>query len=198
MKALLILAQLTALIYLPAIMMPCEVRAQELAVKTNLFYAATTTPNLGLESRLSNQWTLGLDVGLNPFSYSENKKLKHLLVSPQARYWFGESFVDHFVGFNLAYIHYNVGNIDFPLGLYSGVKNERRQGDAVAIGASWGHSWIFSPHWGVEVEAGLDLGYMWYKGYDPPRCGTYRGKGDGLLLMPRIALNIVYHVKTRK
>ena len=177
---------------------PLGTKAQHLAIKTNTLYAATTTPNLGLEARLAEQWTAGVNIGLNPFSFSDNKKLKHFLIMPQARYWLDESFFGHFIGFNAAYMHYNVSNIDFPLGLYPGVDNERRQGDAIAAGASWGHTWLLSPRWSIEVEAGIDLGYTWFKAYDYQRCGTLRGKDNELFLMPRLALNFCYHGKIKK
>lgn len=171
-----------------------SVRAQQLAVKTNLLYAATTTPNLGLELRLSNKWTAGISAGFNPFTFSENKKLKHFLVSPEARYWLCDAFSGHFIGMNAVYSHYNVGNIDFPFGLYSSVKDERRQGDMAAIGASWGYSWILSPRWSVEVEAGADVGYTWYKAYGCAHCASFVGKDNKLFVMPRLGVNIVFNI----
>lgn len=170
-------------------------RAQGLALKSNILYDATTTPNAGIELRLSNKWTAGMNIALNPWTFSDNKKLKHLLVSPQVRYWLCESFSGHFFGANLAYVHYNVSDIKFPLSLYSGVDGERRQGDLAAIGASYGYSWILSPHWSLEAEAGLDLGYAWSDCYDSRKCGTYRGPDNKFLVLPRLAVNIVYIIK---
>ena len=171
------------------------IRAQGLALKSNILYDATTTPNAGIELRLSNKWTAGMNMALNPWTFSDNKKLKHLLVSPQVRYWLCESFSGHFFGANLAYVHYNVSDIKFPLSLYSGVDGERRQGDLAAIGASYGYSWILSPRWSLEAEAGLDLGYAWSDCYDSRKCGTYRGPDNKFLVLPRLAVNIVYIIK---
>ena len=67
-------------------------KAQNIAVKNNILYDASTTPNFGIELRLSNKWTAGINVALNPWSFSDNKKLKHLLVAPQLRYWLCASF----------------------------------------------------------------------------------------------------------
>lgn len=167
-------------------------KAQNVAVKNNILYDASTTPNFGIELRLSNKWTAGINVGLNPWTFSDNKKLKHLLVAPQLRYWLCESFSGHYFGANIAYVHYNVSDIKFPFGLYSGVDGERRQGDLAAIGASYGYSWILSPHWSLEAEAGLDLGYTWSDRYDSHKCGTYRGSDNKFLVLPKLALNIVY------
>ena len=172
-------------------------KAQNIAVKNNILYDASTTPNFGIELRLSNKWTAGINVALNPWTFSDNKKLKHLLVAPQLRYWLCESFSGHYFGANIAYVHYNVSDIKFPFGLYGGVDGERRQGDLAAIGASYGYSWILSPHWSLEAEAGLDLGYTWSDRYDSPKCGTYLGSDNKFLVLPKLALNIVYIIKTK-
>ena len=171
------------------------IRAQGLALKSNILYDATTTPNAGIELRLSNKWTAGMNMALNPWTFSDNKELKHLLVSPQVRYWLCESFSGHFFGANLAYVHYNVSDIKFPLSLYSGVDGERRQGDLAAIGASYGYSWILSPRWSLEAEAGLDLGYARSDCYDSPKCGTYLGPDNKFLVLPKLSLNIVYIIR---
>lgn len=51
--------------------------AQDMAVKTNLLYDATTTFNLGAEFCLAPKWTLDLSANYNPFTFSDNKKWKH-------------------------------------------------------------------------------------------------------------------------
>lgn len=60
--------------------------AQKVAVKTNLLYDATSTINLGTEFGLSPKWTLDVSANYNPWTYSNNKKWKHWLVQPEARY----------------------------------------------------------------------------------------------------------------
>lgn len=62
--------------------------AQKAAIKTNLLYDATTTFNLGAEFALSPKWTLDVSGNYNPWTFSNNKKWKHWLVQPEARYWF--------------------------------------------------------------------------------------------------------------
>lgn len=52
-----------------------EACAQDVAVKTNLLYWATTTPNLGMEIGLGKQTTLDIVGGYNPWTLdkAENK-----------------------------------------------------------------------------------------------------------------------------
>lgn len=186
---------LVALIIAVALSLPQLTKAQDIAVKTNLAYAATATPNIGLEARVNGHITAGISAGFNPFSYSDNKKIKHLLIAPQARYWWCESFAGHFIGVNAAYAHYNAGNIKLPFGLYGIDEGERHQGDMVALGASYGYSWILSPRWSIEAEIGCDLGYTWYDRYECKRCGTYRGNENKLLALPWINIGLVYNIK---
>lgn len=77
--------------------------AQNLAVKTNLLYDASSTINLGTEIGLSPKWTLDLSANYNGWTFSENKKWKHWLAQPEARYWLCERFNGHFVGAHLEY-----------------------------------------------------------------------------------------------
>ena len=89
-----------------------SVSAQNWAVKTNLLYDMTATMNLGAEVRMSPQWTLDVSANWNPWTFSDNKKWKQLVVQPEARYWFCEAFNGHFVGAHLLGGIYNMGNWD--------------------------------------------------------------------------------------
>ena len=79
--------------------------AQDWRLKTNLAYWATTTPNLGVEKRLSDHWSLDLSTGWNPFTFRKNKKLKHIAIQTEMRYWLDSPFLGHFFGANLLYSH---------------------------------------------------------------------------------------------
>lgn len=58
--------------------------AQDWRLKTNLAYWATTTPNIAAETRLSNRLSMDLSLGWNTFTYSGNKKLKHIAIQPKS------------------------------------------------------------------------------------------------------------------
>ncbi len=116
-----------------------KLSAQDMALKTNLLYDATTTINLGYEVALNqkttldiwvnyNPWTLGHKwVGLyedemtvpSPSASNRESMLRSFTVQPEIRWWLCEKFNGHFFG---AHIHggvFNVGAINlFGWGRY--------------------------------------------------------------------------------
>ena len=70
--------------------------AQDVALKTNLLYDATTTINLGAEAQIAPKWSLDLSGNFNGWTFSDGKRWKHWMVQPEARYWFCEPLGGHF------------------------------------------------------------------------------------------------------
>ena len=175
---------------------------QPWALRNNLLYDAALTPNLGFDLRLSENWSLGGTVGYRPWPTDDMQttKWRHLLIMPELRHWNDSVFADTwFWGLNAIYSHYNVSNLGFPVAtLYPSIKDERRQGDLVAVGASIGRSWRLSRLFRLEAEVGLDVGYAWGDRYECGHCGTKIGDYDGPFLLPKLALNIVLNPKTEK
>lgn len=165
------------------------------ALRTNLLYDATLSPNLGVDVRVDSTWTVGLLAGLNAWDIDKekNKKWRHMLFSFRARKYVNDSvFHKGYFEADAIYSHFNVGNVKFPLGLYKTVRERRLQGDLLALGGKYGYSWILSRDWRIEAEAGVAIGYAWFKEYDCPHCGTYYGKDDRIFLLPQLGVNIVY------
>ena len=187
--------------------------AQKLAVKNNLLYDMVQTPNIGFEAAVAKRWTVGINVGYNPWWHHANSnnifpfgkgyarakddriQWRHLLVAPEARYWLCSPFAGHFVGGRAFYSHFNMGNVKFPFGLYPSLKGIRRQGDAIALGAFYGYSWPLSTRWSLEAEAGIDVGYAWFKNYNCAHCGAYINKQSKPFVAPKIGINAVYLIK---
>lgn len=174
--------------------------SQQVALRNNLLYDATLTPNLGIELSLSPKWSLGANAGLNLWDIDEekNKKWRHLMVSPFLRHYNTTLFQRSFWSIHTVYSHYNVGAVTFPFGIYPEVKNRRLQGDLVGIGGSYGYNWRLSQHWHFEVELGLAAAYTWYKEFDCPHCGTYYGPNNKPFLLPKLGLNLVWVPSRRK
>lgn len=183
----------------------------QVALRTNLAYDATLTPNLGFEFRVDSAWTMGANVGLNAWDIDSkrNKKWRHLLVAPNVRHYFGHetervasdsiwglpanrSRRVSYLEIDAIYSHFNVGNTRIPFGLYTAVKDRRLQGDLVALGGKYGYAWILGRDWYVEAEAGIAVGYAWFKEYECAVCGTQLGDGNRIFLLPQLGINIVY------
>ena len=117
-----------------------KLSAQEMALKSNILYDATTTVNLGYEVALNDKTTLDIWVNYNPWtlgkkwvglyeskynqevpgainyaSASEREaKLKHLAIQPEIRWWMCEKFNGHFFGVHLHGGMFNVGALKLP------------------------------------------------------------------------------------
>ena len=158
--------------------------AQKAAMKTNLLYWGTTTPNAGVEIALADRWTLELEAGYNPWTLNKenNQKIKHWLVSPEVRYWFCESFNGHFIGLNANYTQFNIGAIPVPEVFFTLDTNApegtrfadaRNCGWAVGAGITYGYQFIIAPRWNLELTAGLGWWYSKYDRFESRKCGMF-------------------------
>ena len=166
------------------------------AVKSNLLYDFTATLNLGVEYRLSPSTTLDLSVNYNPWTYSDNKKFKHLLIQPEYRWWFYESFYGHYLGAHLLYSHYNVGGIELPLEIYPSLITSRYQGDLIGFGVSYGYQWYLGRRWNLEGTLGAGYVYSSYKEYECQHCGAELGSGSkNYIGITKLGISLVYIIK---
>ncbi|MGL5261765.1 MAG: DUF3575 domain-containing protein [Bacteroides sp.] len=159
--------------------------AQSVAIKTNLPYAASLTPNLGIECTLSSSLTFNLEGGLSPFEWKEDKYLKHYLVVPELRYWTCYRYSGFFFGIHGLIGHYNLDHASFL--------KHRYEGDMYGGGASMGYHFYWSKHWGIEAVVGIGYVKLDYDKYEPGKCAEFIGhfKRDYVGLT-RAALSIVY------
>jgi outer membrane protein OmpA-like peptidoglycan-associated protein len=169
-------------------------KVEVVALKNNLVYDAAATPNLQLEIRLAPKWSLELGAGFNPFPLKDTQfpKWRHVSAWIAPRYWFCNVFHRDFISVNVAYAHYNVAGGAYPIGwMYNQVKNNRYQGDAVMAGASYGWHFAISPHFSIELEAGVDAGYSWYDRFECKHCGDKTESGGRWLVLPKLGVNLV-------
>ena len=173
--------------------------AQNFTLSNNLLYDAALTPNLrfGYDSDSTSHWSYGFTAGFAcwPSGNFTKRKLRHLLLSPEVRYWTDSLKVGHFFGANFIYSHFNAGYTN--LLLYKGVKDERRQGDLVALGAFYGYSWRLGRRWTFEAVGGVAVGYAWYDRFVMNNRGDDWdpiGDDKSVFLLPQLGLNFVYHI----
>ena len=174
--------------------------AQQVTIGNNLLYDATLTPNLRVGLRLSPHWSTGLTAGYRPWPTNDetSRKWRHLLLSPDVRYWTDSVNVHHFFGINAVYSHYNVAEVKFPFGLWREVRDQRLEGDLGAIGGYYGYSWPLGRHWNIEAHIGAALGYTSYNAYKCGHCGTKIGRKNKFFILPQAGLSIVYNIPGRK
>ena len=177
----------------------------QVAVKTNLLYDATTTPNLGMEIGVGRKNTLQLVYGLNPWTFNSDshgdRKAKHWLLMPEYRWWTCTKFNGHFLGVHLMGGQYNAANLDFPLpgaffsgeNLVKGVKDSRYQGWYAGAGFTYGYQWILSKHWNIEAEIGVGYNHVWYDKYPCYECGTKLADGStNYVGLTKLGLSFLY------
>lgn len=173
------------------------VKAQDVAIKTNLLYDATATVNLGVEVGLAPKWTLDISGNLNAWDINENAKWRHILAQPEARYWFCDRFSRHFIGFHAIGSIYNVGgiknNISFLGTDFSKLSEERYQGYGIGAGVAYGYAFILGKHWNLELEVGVGYTYLNYDRYQCTGCGRKVGSGDHHYVgLTKATVNLVY------
>jgi len=176
-----------------------DTHAQTVTVSNNLLYDTLLTPNMRVGLRVAPQWSIGMTAGYRPWPLDDTatRKLRHLLLSPSIRFWADSVNVHHFFGTNIIYSHYNVGGVTFPFGLYKSVRNERRQGDLLALGVFYGYSWPVGRYFNVEAMIGSAIGYTRFDRFECVHCGQLLGNDKKLFAMPQAALNIVYNIPGR-
>ncbi|WP_455497290.1 DUF3575 domain-containing protein [Coprobacter sp.] len=173
-------------------------RAQKAAVKTNLFSDAFMNVNLGIEVGLTPKWTLDLTGELNGWTLSHNRRWRHWVVQPEARYWFCDRFSGHFVGAHLHGGQYNIGGFNGRINFLGTdarkLRNARFQGWFVGAGVAYGYAWILNRHWNLEAEIGFGYSYTRYDRFKCTGCGK-KVEADKLhhyIGPTKAAVNLVY------
>ena len=175
-----------------------------LAIKTNLLYGATTTPNLGVEFFLNRFLTLDISAGFNPFVHRDNVKFAHWMIQPTLRFWITEPFNGHFLGLSGMYSNFNISGVRQPyewFGLFpnlarGGSDGYRFRGDAYSVSLQYGHQWILSPRW--AIEATVNVGYMFlnYQKWTGGICGTRIGSDRRHYFGPTNAgISLIYIIR---
>ena len=178
-----------------ALLFSLSMSAQHFALKNNLLYDATTTPNLGFEVGLSKKVTLDVSAGYNPFKFNDGKKLKHWLVMPEVRYWTCEKFNGTFIGVHALGGQYNIAGIKLPFGIFPNLKDHRYDGYLYGGGLTLGHQWILNKRWSIEAAIGAGYARVHYDKYNCGECGSkIENKNSNYWGVTKAALSIIYFI----
>lgn len=172
--------------------------AQEVAVKTNIVGDALLNPNVGVEIGLAPKWTLDVGGQFNLWNMSHDRRWKHWLVQPEARYWFCDRFAGHFVGAHLLGGQYNIGGLDIDMKMlgtdFRKLKDSRYQGWFGGLGIAYGYAWALSRHLNIEAEIGIGWTYTRHDRYPCAVCGTKieSDKDHNYFGPTKAAISVVY------
>lgn len=167
----------------------------QVALKTNLLYDATATPNLGIEVGLGKKHSAQIFYGLNFWDYTpaENehqKHAKHWSVMPEYRWWQCSVMNGFFWGVHAMGGQFNVANMYIPQvgvffapsaqtnsmgqkvdgNIFKSVRDSRVEGAFIGAGVTVGYQWILGRHWNLEVEVGAGYDYVWTDHYRCDEC----------------------------
>ena len=126
-------------------------------MRTNLAADAFTVANLGAECSLSSNWTIGLDVTFSPWDITSTKKLRTLLLLPEARYYFKTDYNWFYVGAHAHCGFYNVA--------WDGVTHyQDKDGNTPLWGAGLSAGVVipFGEHFGMDINLGAGYARLEY------------------------------------
>ena len=155
------------------ILMPLSVYSQKIAIKTNALEWATVSPNISAEFVVSPTMSLDLSASFNGWTPFANAKFDHLRVQPELRYWFQRPMAQHFIGFTLLYIDYDM--------MAKGVCHD---GQGVGGGFTYGYDFVLSKRWNIELAAGIGALYRTERKYDEGSAYPETNNLKGWCLIP--------------
>ena len=103
-----------------------SVKAQDVALKTNLLGWATTSLNAGIEIGTAEKQTAQVFATLNPWTFSGSKRVRIWNVEPEYRWWTCQRFGGSFFGVHALAGEYNVKNVEVQW-KFSGDKHKSLQ-----------------------------------------------------------------------
>ena len=143
-----------------------SVKAQNVALKTNLVGWATASLNAGVEIGTAEKQTVQVFATLNPWTFSGEKRVRIWNIEPEYRWWTCQRFGGSFFGVHALAGEYNVKNVDLPFGTLAKTKRGRHyEGWYVGAGVTYGYQWLLSRHWNLEASLGVGYAYSPYKLY---------------------------------
>ena len=168
--------------------------SQKLAIKNNLVWDATLSPNLAVETALGKNTTLDLYAAANLWQFDGgNKKFQHILVQPEFRLWTCERFNGSFFGLHAHWATFITRGLDLPAGMLPALKENAYEGYLWGAGLSYGYQWILGKRWSFEATVGAGYARIHYKEKPCTRCATVREEGNKNYFGPtKFGLSFIY------
>jgi hypothetical protein len=185
---------LLVLILFATISMNAQEQEQEqkrFAVKTNILHWATLTPNLGIEAAITDNISLEVSGGYNPFEFRDGGKWKHWIVWPEARYWLDKTFNGHAIGLYGVFADFDVFGLNIPYGKLKYLDYLEFKGDLKGAGISYTYALELEPSFLLEFNGGIGYGHFTYDVFRED--GSRGGAGEKHYIVPtKLAVSAVY------
>lgn len=174
------------------IALPGAAEAQQVALKTNMLFWLTGTPNVGMEIGLSPRLTFDLGGMYNAWKYPKQMKLNNYGAQAEIRYWFCRKFEGHFLGIHGQFAHFNIGQIPFIPSLEEHVL----RGDLLGGGLTYGYHWAVGERWGIEAMLGAGYLQVEYEKFRCADCGERVGRYTHTYYGPtRAGVSVIYFLR---
>ena len=165
------------------ILVPQQISAQMVALRTDIAKDLLMTPNIGIDFVTGEKCTLGAEVAFNNNPWGMQMQMTS--VTPEFRYWYnGRPFTRQYVGIVANLTSYDI------------VWNNIYSGDAIGMGVSFGHVLMLTKRWNIDFTASVGvMGYRQKYYYKNDYFADYgeRINAKGYLLVPiRLGVSIVY------
>lgn len=134
------------------------------SIKTDAVYGLVTyTPNISIETGISNYGSIEFTIGWNPFRKNDLDKHQHIQLKLEGRYWFDECRNRHYLGISPFYADYDISNRTF-FSIFD--KKYRYDGNVLGLSLSYGYRWMYNEHMGLEFSVGFGIAAFNYDKYN--------------------------------
>lgn len=142
------------------------------------------TLNGDLSMTINRNWSAHGELSLNPWRI-ESYRLQHLMIRPQVRYWFAESYRSWFVGAHAFFAGYHIGVPAWMRGKWKGV--------AAGGGLDAGYHLPIGTKWNIEFALGASLLWADYDILECKNCGEKLDEKRGIYFAPtKASISLVY------
>ena len=155
------------------------------ALKVDVPYLATLSPNMSLELGLGRRWTIDIATGVSTGKIGgDGVGLRHALVRPELRYWFDSAFERHFIGMHAICAKYHIAD-----------QGRRYEGWGAGIGLVYGYHLPIAARWACEFSVGAGYARLDYKDFKNDTNDVYKWNENKHYFGPtKVAASLVFMI----
>lgn len=166
---------------------------QQVAISANVLPAIDGAFGGAIAYATGSKSTVELTGVIRPWARNGNSVNRYWLLQPEFKYWPCQKFNGTFFGIYLNGAQFNIGGKKLPLGIFSGLKENRYEGWLTGAGISYGYHWMLNDHWNIEASLGIGYEFIRYKMYNCEKCAQLEKKGNHHYIGPsKAAVSLVY------